>query len=173
MTIRVPSGFFERDWDGSGGGRFEPTFEELPSFEEVGVRRTVPPFDLLLSSNWDPVDLAVGPPVEVALMLDATAVGQILASLVIASSTVSVTVGAGVAPDVFIRFGAPALLDVRSGRSAFLRVFQDSDAVLDGDDAVLLYLAGLFDDRLWTGQWATSDADQAAASALLEIARHG
>jgi hypothetical protein len=137
------------------------------------MQRTVAPFDLLASRNWGPVHLAVGPRVELSVILDETAVGQILANVDIASTTVSVRIGAGVAPDVFVRFGAPALVDVRAGRRAFLSLFRDADAVLEGDDAILLYLAGLFDDDFWTGRWAMSEADQAAASALTKTGRRG
>jgi hypothetical protein len=61
--------------------------------------------------------------------------------VVVSSAKVSVAVGAGVAPDVFIRFGAPALLDVRAGRSTFLSVLHSGDAALDGDDAVFVLAA--------------------------------
>jgi hypothetical protein len=165
MTLQVPEGFFDRCWDGSDGQRFQPTSDELPS-HGAGGRRTIPPFDLLVSSNWGPADLAVGPRVELSVVLDRTPVGQILASVVVASQAVSVAVGRGVAPDVFVRFDASELLDVRAGRMPFLGLFLSEGAVLDGDDAVLLYLAGLFDDQLWSGRWGVTSEDEAAAAAF-------
>lgn len=166
MTLHVPAGLSERCWDGSDGDQFELAAVDLPSYEAGDQQRLIPPFDLLVSANWGPVDLAVGPRVELSVVLEHTPVGQILASVVVVSRTVSVMVGRGVEPDVFIRFDARELLDVRAGRMPFLGLFLSEGAALDGDDAVLLYLAGLFDDQLWTGTWGVTGEDETAAAVL-------
>ena len=165
MTLQVPPGFFERCWDGSDGQRFQPAAADLPS-HGTDRRRTTPPFDLLIGGNWGPAELAVGPRLELSVVLDESAVGTILASLVVVSRAVSVTVGRGIAPDVFVRLSALDLIQVRAGRMPFLHAFRSAASTLDGDDAALLYLGGLFDDGLWTRAWGMSGADQAAAAAL-------
>jgi hypothetical protein len=59
------------------------TAAELPTYIEDGRRRVIPPFDLLDAVAWGPMPLAVGPRVELSVVLDDTAAGAILVSVVI------------------------------------------------------------------------------------------